>query len=600
MYTVYCCKFSQITDAILRLKTENKAFKSFVKKVELVTKHPLADFLIAPVQRVPRLALLIDALIKFTDDTHPDLDSLKHALEEAQGAARLINEKMKEVESRTKVVSIHKSFDSMIDDFLDGPLVQPHRYFVHEGVLAKKTGARAGDDDDWSDSEEDEDDKQEDCEKGKYYCFLFNDLFLVGTSIGKGKTKRLVYETSFELATTFIRDDMNGLCFQMVNPRCTYTWLASTTQEVADWKRTVEDSVEAILKQHPNLKAQRGRVDVTLDAETNEWSAEIKATPKMVMIDPTSYREEVLENTQKHLTQFMHEHHDKLIKHRTTVGSPKKAPGSVFQRVKDSFTPKKSRSSFRVGDENSANMFGSPGGYGSPVGASVRDSFLITQANTMANANVGKRVSEKLADMIPSEEIDGITCLNRHIEMLNQELAAVREARRTARVQQPALATRTSRASLSTSPIRRLTRGESMLMPSQNSHHASIQVPMRRHDTVAQLGSKSVIVDPLPPAPNSPPTLSKKKSKSLKNAIEKRQTLAPLSTSNSSSALGRRSTVVVPPTPASPLSIIPRAADAESLSLRKATPKAARRGRMSLGGDSSKIAKAPLPPPLYI
>lgn len=600
MYTVYCCKFSQITETILRLKTENKAFKSFVKKAELVTKHPLADFLIAPVQRVPRLALLIDSLIKFTDDTHPDLESLKNALEEAQGAARLINEKMKEVESRTKVVSIHKGFDAMIDDFLDGPLVQPHRYFVHEGVLAKKTGARAGDDDDWSDSEEDEDDKQEDCEKGKYYCFLFNDLFLVGTSIGKGKTKRLVYETSFELATTFIRDDMNGLCFQMVNPRCTYTWLASTTQEVADWKRVVEDSVEALLKQHPNLKAQRGRVDVTLDADTNEWSAEIKATPKMVMIDPTSYREEVLENTQKHLTQFMHEHHDKLIKHRTTYGSPKKAPGSVFQRVKDSFTPKKSRSSFRVGDENSANMFGSPGAYGSPVGVGVRDSFLITQANTMANANMGKRTSEKLADMTPTEEIDGITCLNRHIEMLNQELAAVREARRTARVQQPSLSTRPSRASLSTSPIRRLTRGESMLLPSQSSHHASIQVPMRRHDTVAQLGSKSVIVDPLPPAPTSPPGLSKKKSKSLKNAVEKRQTLAPLPTSNSSSALGRRSTVVVAPTPASPLSIIPRAADAESVSERKATPKTARRGRMSLGGDSSKINKASLPPPLYI
>lgn len=596
---MYCCKYSQINETIMRLKTENKAFKSFLKKMEMTTKHPLADFLIAPVQRVPRLALLIESLIKFTDDTHPDFESLKNALEEAQGAARLINEKMKEVEVRTKVVSIHKSFDSMIDDFLDGPLVQPHRVFIHEGVLAKKTGARANDDD-WSDSEEDEDDKQEDCEKGKYYCFLFNDLFLVGTSIGKGKTKRLVYETSFELATTFIRDDMNALCFQMVNPRCTYTWLASTTQEVADWKRSVEDAVEALLKQHPNLKTQRGRVDVTLDDETNEWSAEIKATPKMVMIDPTAYREHVLENTQKHLTQFMHEHHDKLIKHRTNFGSPKKAPGSVFQRVKDSFTPKKSRASFRAGDENSVNM-GSPGGYNSPIGAGVRDSFSLTQSNTMLNANNGVRKSEKLADLVAPEEIDGITCLNRHIEMLNQELAAVREARRTARfVQQPALTQRSSRASLSTSPVRRLTRGESMIMPTQDAHRASIQVPMRRHDTVAQLGSKSVIVDPLPPAPSSPLTLSKKKSKTMKNAIEKRQTIAPLPTSTSSSALGRRSTVVVAPTPASPLSIVPRAADAESLSMRKATPKAVRRGRMSLGGDSSKLSKATLPPPLFI
>ena len=602
MYTAYCCKYSQITEAILRLKSENKAFKSFVKKVEVTTKHPLADFLIAPVQRVPRLALLVESLIKFTDDTHPDFESLKSALEEAQGAARLINDKMKEVEVRTKVVAIHKSFDPMVDDFLDGPLVQPHRVFVFEGVLAKKTGARANDDDDWSDSEEDEDDKQEDCEKGKYYCFLFNDLFLVGTSIGKGKTKRLVYETSFELATTFIRDDMNALCFQMVNPRCTYTWLASTTHEVAEWKRVVEETVDSLLKQHPNLKTQRGRVDVTLDAETNEWSAEIKATPKMVLIDPVSYREEVLENTQKHLTQFMHEHHEKLIKHRTTFGSPKKAPGSVFQRVKDSFTPKKSRTSFRVGDENSVNMFGSPGGFNSPVGAGVRDSFSLTQANTLANTYIPpNRKSEKLADLAPAEEIDGITCISRHLEMLNQELAAVREARRNARGYQPQLSSRASRASLSTSPVRRLTRGESMMIPSQSSYSSANQsAAMRRHDTVAQLGNKSVIVDPLPPAPGSPPNLSRKKSKTLKSAIEKRQTLAPLGSSTSSSALGRRSTVVVPPTPASPLSMMPRAADAESITARKATPKASRRGRMSLGGDNSKLSKAPLPAPLLI
>lgn len=639
MYTAYCCKYSQITETVARLKTENKAFKSFVKKLEVTTKHPIADFLIAPVQRVPRLSLLIESLIKFTDETHPDYNSLKQALEESQNAARLINDKMKEVEVRAKVVSIHKSFDAMVDDFLDGPLVQPHRVFVYEGVLAKKNSGSRVNDDDWSDSEEDEDDKQEECEKGKYYCFLFNDLFLVGTSIGKGKTKRLAYETSFELSTTFIREDMNGLCFQMVNPRCTYTWLAQSTGDVAEWKRVVEETVESLLKQHPNLSAQRKRVNVTLDHETNEWSAEIRAIPKTAVIDPVSYREEVLENTQKHLTQFMHEHHEKLIKHRATLGSPKKAPGSVFQRVKESLTPKKSRTSVKVGamgafgDENNSNgsYFGSPiggggaSGFGSPISASMRESFSLSHSgsflsssnasithsghmscnnisnlagNNMVGGGTGSRKSEKVSDFTPVEEMDGITCINRHLEMLQQELAAVREARRTARAGGNTLNVNSnngSRHTLSTSPVRRLTRVESMAAPSMPSSAPA----MRRHDTLAQLGNKSVIVDPLPPAPTSPPTLSRKKSKSLKNNqnIEKRQTLAII---GGSSASARRSTVVVPPTPASPISMMPRAADTESIVTRKSTPKA-KRGRMSLGGDSSKLlSKAPLPPPLYI
>ena len=598
MYTSYCCKHAQISEAVQRLKADNKAFKSFVKKAEAHTKHPIADFLIAPVQRVPRLALLIDSLLKFTDATHPDYDSLKQALEEAQNAARLINEKMREVEVRSKVVAIHKSFDPMIEDFLDGPLVQPHRVFIHEGVLARKSGARAlSDDDDWSDSEEDESEKQEDCEKGKYYCFLFNDLFLVGTSIGKGKTRRLVYETSFELATTFIRDDMNALCFQMVNPRCTYTWLTQSTAEVAEWKRAVETTVEALLERHPNLRTQRNRVDVTLDDDTNEWSAEIRMIPRRaVAVDPVSYREEVLENTQKHLTQFMHEHHEKLAKHRTTFGSPRKMAGSVFQRVKDSFTPKK-RTSLKVGvssDENVQNFVIS-----SPTASAAGFASGFNAFGSPISANQGgNRKSEKLADLAQTvEEMDGVTCVNRHLELLNQELQAVREARRQIR----------EGGRTVTSPTRRLNRVESMAIPSSNASVQSQDLSVRRRDTMTQLRSTLTMRSGAQSAANalklppSPPTsveaMTRKKSKAKLN--EKRQTLA----STVSSASSRRSTVVVPPTPASPLAMPQRSVDTDSLILtRKSTPKTSRRGRMSLGGDSSKslVSKASLPPPLLL
>lgn len=569
MYTSYCCKHSQISEMVVRLRNDNKSFKSFLKKSETHAKHPIGDFLIAPVQRIPRLALLIESLLKFTDSVHPDYEQLKLALEEAQNAARLINTKMHEVEVRSKVVAIHKQFDPMIEDFLDGPLVQPHRVFVHEGVLARKSGARSAmdvDDDFWSDSEEDECDKQEDSEKGKYYCFLFNDMLLVGTSIGKGKTKRLVYETSFELATTFIREDMNGLCWQLVNPRCTYTWLCQTTQEAADWKRNMEETIENLLKQHPTLRAQRSRVEVSFDEDTNEYFAEIKATPRAAPLDPVKYREEVLENTQKHLTAFMHEHHAALAKHRSTVGSPKRIPtSSVFQRVKDTLTPKK-RTSVRLGDENgNANAPMSPNtNLGSPIVSTVV---------------VGKGKADKLMEM---EELDGVTCINRHLEHLTQELQAVRDLRRQARQDE---------INGLTSPSRRLTRAESIAVPKAASDATIRQ--LKSVLSTNQFNLSSIQIPTASSAPELDENLAKKKSKVLKGD-QKRVTLA-----SPTPAPARRSTVVAETAPASPLSIPTRALDTDSMVPRKATPKA-RRGRMSLGGtDAHKVlSKSSLPTPL--
>jgi hypothetical protein len=54
----------------------------------------LVDYLIQPVQRIPRYNLLLQQVIKYTPHDHPDRKDLQKALEATQTAASFINERV--------------------------------------------------------------------------------------------------------------------------------------------------------------------------------------------------------------------------------------------------------------------------------------------------------------------------------------------------------------------------------------------------------------------------------------------------------------------------------------------------------------------------
>eukprot|EP01122_Echinamoeba_exundans_P017841 TRINITY_DN9794_c0_g1_i1.p1 TRINITY_DN9794_c0_g1~~TRINITY_DN9794_c0_g1_i1.p1 ORF type:complete len:839 (-),score=226.46 TRINITY_DN9794_c0_g1_i1:118-2271(-) len=342
MYTQYCYNYPNALATMTKLTEENSKFKSFIKKAESIMQKRFMDVLITPVQRVPRYVLLLDTLIKHTSEDHPDYAQLKKAHEQAQNAANDINQKLREAENRSRVLSVQQRFNETLDE----DLVQPHRQHIREGVFRKKNEE---DDMDWSDSLDDSETAQDEEEKGKMYCFLFNDIFLVAECVGKDKNKKFSLDGNFDLATTFVKDDAEADCLQVINPRCTYTFRCATRTEKELWRDTISQAIEHLLKINKSAVERRSSVELHFDEDTMEWSAEINNSPICCnrLDDNTQYRELVLENTQRELARFVEDNADKLAKIRVTPSkgkTPNAKSKSVFKRIQDTFiTPQKSK-----------------------------------------------------------------------------------------------------------------------------------------------------------------------------------------------------------------------------------------------------------------
>jgi len=61
-----------------------------------------------PVQRIPRYNLLLDDLLKNTDDSHPDKESIAAALLVMKGVADHVNESIRKRENRQHIQSIQE------------------------------------------------------------------------------------------------------------------------------------------------------------------------------------------------------------------------------------------------------------------------------------------------------------------------------------------------------------------------------------------------------------------------------------------------------------------------------------------------------------
>eukprot|EP01084_Bolivina_argentea_P276929 472630_1 len=149
MYQNYCNNY--VNANILLEKYNNK--KSFInycnEAKQRCSNKTLQSLLITPIQRLPRYRLCLSEIIKNTEYNHSDLKHLNHALELVEETTNLINDRMKEFQSRQDVRSIQARFSSTVS------LIKPHRKFIKEGMLTRvdKNG-----------------------KDHKYTFFLFNDI----------------------------------------------------------------------------------------------------------------------------------------------------------------------------------------------------------------------------------------------------------------------------------------------------------------------------------------------------------------------------------------------------------------------------------------
>ncbi|GAB5371041.1 hypothetical protein AAMO2058_001545200 [Amorphochlora amoebiformis] len=89
VYEPYLNNWTKLQEMIKKLMDKSKYQRFFKKQQDELKGMGVSSYLIMPIQRVPRYVLLIKELVKYTDNDHPEYDSLQKALRSIQKIAKV-------------------------------------------------------------------------------------------------------------------------------------------------------------------------------------------------------------------------------------------------------------------------------------------------------------------------------------------------------------------------------------------------------------------------------------------------------------------------------------------------------------------------------
>lgn len=262
IYTRYCSHYSEAMRVLNECKKYSK-FKKFLdevkKKSHDLEHRGLEDFLIRPVQRIPRYYMLLQDLVRHTGTDHPDYANLDAAAQKVQAVAEYMNEKKREAENIMKVTEIQEMIEGDCE-----PLAQPHRRYVKEAQFQEvSTGTTR---------------------KHAVVVFLFNDLMIVtkaqGSSfLSRNKVPRLLFTHSYKLAGSTVTslDDtpafQNCFVFTRLVSKRTITLLASTKELKDEWVASIEAEIIGATQQE---EAQDKRITSTVSEKVADAKLELE------------------------------------------------------------------------------------------------------------------------------------------------------------------------------------------------------------------------------------------------------------------------------------------------------------------------------------
>ncbi|EFA82665.1 pleckstrin domain-containing protein [Heterostelium album PN500] len=152
-YTDYVKNFDFSLRRLQACSKEMK-FVAFIKQAEdkTVPRSRLESLLITPVQRIPRYVLLLQDLLKHTEESHPDFPHITEGLEIIKKVAISINDTKRRADNSLKVIEVQ---NKLVGKFPN--LVVADRRYVHEGYLLSGPS---------------------NVKTKKVYIFLFNDIII--------------------------------------------------------------------------------------------------------------------------------------------------------------------------------------------------------------------------------------------------------------------------------------------------------------------------------------------------------------------------------------------------------------------------------------
>lgn len=122
-YSAYVNHFSEISQVVHRSMEKNDAFRAWImeqRKLPRVADKYLIDFLIMPVQRVPRYSLLLRELVKVTLPDHPDAQGLALALQKVDEISSFLNEQKRRAEDFSRILLLQDKLTGKLADEFKG------------------------------------------------------------------------------------------------------------------------------------------------------------------------------------------------------------------------------------------------------------------------------------------------------------------------------------------------------------------------------------------------------------------------------------------------------------------------------------------------
>jgi len=200
----------------------------------------LTSMLITPVQRLPRIILLLHELEKYTVDEHPDYEDIRKAVDVMQDVVRGMNNIIKAAENTDKILKIQKSFG---DSFV---LLEPSRVFLREGAATLLSS-----------------------KKKPVNIFLFSDLLIVARK-SSGESHILEDRISLGSAAVPAPNDF-GSTLDMTTSTGKCTLIFGTTDERNSWCKLISIQIKSVLEkegQSTNAREMTKRTRAIISKES--------------------------------------------------------------------------------------------------------------------------------------------------------------------------------------------------------------------------------------------------------------------------------------------------------------------------------------------
>ncbi|KAJ3425089.1 faciogenital dysplasia protein [Anaeramoeba flamelloides] len=235
LYTDFVNNYENALETIRKNIQNNNSFATFLEQThqsEKLQGFKIFDLLITPVQRIPRYVLLIQGVIKNTDQNHPEYQKFKKILEKLRHIADHVNKTKFVTNNFRKLVNLEiklKNSDENLEIISRRRLVKEDHFFEKDNPNPEKS---------WG--------------------ILFNDIFVIATKIEEGKflsrevlplDEILVKQIgSFfgESNSIIIQRGLDNYQFISDNPRHKKQWLETLKQTVQEYKQELLSNRDCI------------------------------------------------------------------------------------------------------------------------------------------------------------------------------------------------------------------------------------------------------------------------------------------------------------------------------------------------------------------